>query len=260
MAQIFNFVLTLLISFSPKLWSCDSFPTGIPRTISGPWVISIPYCMPVPCLCNVSPFVLLSFSLDPETDSNSFIIFRHGVIYLWCDRKTLVSSTYWLILTSFSSLMAIPFISGLDLIVSASGSDCIVNKSADIASPCLIPLEMWKYFDKWPLVIIALFENMYIVSIHVIKRSPKLNFRSTSNIHDHSTLSKAFSWSNSKTTESSSFSCTMSSISLMFSPIKRPWIQPLWSVWIISGRTHFILSANVFDSILKSTLRRYIGL
>ena len=91
------------------------------------------YCMPVPCLCNISPFVLLSFSLDLETDSNSFIIFRHGVIYLWCDRKTLVSSTYWLILTSFSSLMAIPFISGLDLIVSVSGSDCIINKSAEIA-------------------------------------------------------------------------------------------------------------------------------
>ena len=132
----YSILFWLYLSVFPKKYGhVILFPTGIPRTISGPWVISIPYCMPVPCLCNVSPFVLLSFSLDPETDSNSFIIFRHGVIYLWCDRKTFMSSTYWLILTSFSSLMAIPFISGLDLIVSASGSDCIINKSADIAFP-----------------------------------------------------------------------------------------------------------------------------
>ena len=98
--------------FPPKKWPCGSFPTGIPRTISGPWFISIPYCMPAPCLCNVSPFVLLSFNLDPETDSNSLIIFRHGVMYLWCDRKILASSTYWLVLTSFSSPMVTPFISG----------------------------------------------------------------------------------------------------------------------------------------------------
>ena len=49
--------------------------------------------------------------------------------------------------------MAIPFISGLDLIVSASGSDCIINKSADIASPCLIPLKMGKYCDKRVIVL-----------------------------------------------------------------------------------------------------------
>ena len=148
----------------------------------------------------------------------------------------------------------------LDLMASASGSVCIMNRSADIASPCLIPLEIEKYSDKNPLVITALFAQLYIVSIQEIKRSPKLNFLNTSNNHRHSTRSKAFSWSNSKITDSSSFACIMSSTSLIFSPIYRPLMHPFWSVLIISGKMCLILSAKALESILKSTLSRDIGL
>ena len=44
----------------------------------------------------------------------------------------------------------------LDLMDSANGSACIIERSADVASHCRIPLELEKYSDKDQLVITTL--------------------------------------------------------------------------------------------------------
>ena len=46
----------------------------------------------------------------------------------------------------------------------------------------------------------------------------------------------------------------------MFSPIYLPVTHPRWSVWIISGKAILILSASVFEIILKSVFNKDIGL
>ena len=157
---------------------------------------------------------------------------------MMCYCLIFVSSTYWHtgILISVSSFIEIPLMLQLDLMASASGSACIINRSADIALPCLIPLEIEKYSDKNPLVITALFAQLYMVSIQEIKRPLNLNFLNTSNNHRHSTRPKAFSWSSSTITDSSSFACIISSTSLIFSTIYQPLMHPPRSVLIISGK------------------------
>ena len=119
---------------------------------------------------------------------------------------------------------------------------------------------MSKYSETTPFVIIALFAFWYIVFIHPMNFSPKLNLRNTLNNQSHSTRSKAFSWSNNMITESSDFSLIISSRSAMFSPIYLPVTHPRWSVWIISGKAILILSASVFERILKSVFNKDIGL
>ena len=46
----------------------------------------------------------------------------------------------------------------------------------------------------------------------------------------------------------------------MFSPIFLPVTHPRWSVWIIFGKAILILSASVFERILKSVFNKDIGL
>ena len=146
------------------------------------------------------------------------------------------------------------------LIIHDRGSAWIINNNADIASPCLMPLDNGKYSEIVPFVMRALFAYLYIVLIQPMNRSPKLNFFNTLKSHDHSTQSKAFSWSRRSIMESSDFELIISSNSRIFSPIYLPFMHPLWSVWIISGGTVFILSAKALDIILKSVFRSEIGL
>ena len=121
-----------------------------------------------------------------------------------------------------------------------------------------MPLDNGKYSEIVPFVMRALFAYLYVVLIQPMNRSPKLNFFLKS--HGHSTRSKAFSWSRRSIMESSDFELIISSNSRIFSPIYLPFMHPLWSVWIISGSTVFILSAKALDRILKSVFRSEIGL
>ena len=118
---------------------------------------------------------------------------------------------------------------------------------------------MSKYSEATPFVKIALFAFWYMVLNHPMNFSPKLNLCNTLNNQSHSTRSKAFYWSNNMITESSDFSLIMSSRSLIFSLIYLPVIHSLWSVWIISCKAILILSASVFERILKSVFSKDMG-
>ena len=52
----------------------------------------------------------------------------------------------------------------------------------------------------------------------------------------------------------------MSYKSLVFSDMHRPLINPVWSIWMIFGKTRFILFAMQPDAILYDTFNRVIGL
>ena len=238
-------------------------PNSTPNTFSGPIINSILPNFPMFSSFTTIPFVLFILSFDPEIFSKSCIIFKHGAIYVKFFKKMFVSSTYWHNFISRSTpplMIFIPFISLLFLTIHDRGSAWIINNNADIASPCLMPLDNGKYSEIVPFVMRALFAYLYIVLIQPMNRSPKLNFFNTLKSHDHSTQSKAFSWSRRSIMESSDFELMISSNSRIFSPIYLPFMHPLWSVWIISGSTVFILSAKALDRILKSVFRSEIGL
>ena len=175
------------------------------------------------------PFVLFISSFDPEIVSKSCMIFKHGVIYVEFFKKMFVSSTYWHNFISRSTpplMIFIPFISLLFLIIHDRGSAWIINNNADIASPCLMPLDNGKYSEIVPFVMRALFAYLYIVLIQPMNRSPKLNFFNTLKSHDHSTRSKAFSWSRRSIMESSDFELMIYSNSRIFSPIYLSFYAP----------------------------------
>ena len=238
-------------------------PNSTPNTFSGPIINSILPNFPTFSSFSTIPYILFILSFDPEIFSKSCIIFKHGAIYVDIFKKMFVSSTYWHNFISRSTpplMIFIPFISLFFLIIHDRGSAWIINNNADIASPCLMPLDSGKYSEIVPFVMRALFAYWYKVLIQPMNRSPKLNFFNIVKSHDHSTRSKAFSWSRRSIMESSDFELIISSNSRIFSPIYLPILHPLWSVWIISGSTVYILSAKALNRILKSMFRREIGL
>ena len=95
-------------------------------------------------------------------------------------------------ITESSLLTLIPLTFSAALIFLTNGSDCMINKSADRASPWRIPLLILKYSDCIPLVKMLHLACLYIVSSHKINRSPKLNCFSTLNNQSHSTRSNVF--------------------------------------------------------------------
>ena len=203
----------------PVRTNINIFPKSTPGTFSGPITNSMSPNFPIFSSLTTIPFVLFMLSLAPESYSNSFITFKHGSIYMEFHKKMLVPSTYWHHFISFSIPpleVFIPLISLLFLIILERGSAWIINNIADIASPCMIPLDNGRYSEIVPFVMSALCAYLYIVLIQLMKRSPKLNFFNTLKSQDHSTRSKAFSWSSSNITESSHFAWMTSSMSRIF--------------------------------------------
>ena len=142
----------------------------------------------------------------------------------------------------------------------ANGSDCMINNSADRASPWRIPLLILKYSDCIPLVKRLHLACLYIVSSHAINRSTKLNCFSTLNNQSHSIRSNAFSMSSIKITESSvafPSSYKTSSLLRIICPIFLHWIHPRWYSCIIDGRTFLIRIAKVFWQYIIINIREW---
>ena len=104
-----------------------------------------------------------------------------------------------------------------------------IKRRHERGQPCLIPLKSSNQLVVKPLLLTQLKIFVWKHLTREIKSSPKLNFLNTSNIHSHSTESKAFSKSICRIipplSSLSNFSI-ISSTNLIDSPIYLPLTNP----------------------------------
>ena len=94
------------------------------------------------------------------------------IISILCNFQMICSVRY----CYFNSLLS------FFLILRAIVSTAKLNSNADTGQPCFIPRDILNDSDRYPLFLTFAEQPEYNVSIHLIKFSPKLNFKFYKNI------------------------------------------------------------------------------